>query len=191
VTLRLADALPGSVMEAWHQDIDRRVNMLSGMKGRALESAEERQVVRRTLGKIDRCLDSGRGGCLLSDERAAGLVESVLWHGDGERYRLHAWSVMPNHVHALVTPLKPACVDDVVQEWKHESTRRVNQELRRVGGLWHPNVIDYEVEARSDFVRLRCTIASNPVQSGLNEWPFAGEESRLAHETPFRELAAV
>ena len=178
--MRLADALPQSVMSAWHDDLDRRVHIVSGIKGRPLEAEEERVLVQRTLGRVERFLDSGRGSCVLTDERAAGLVESVLWNGDGERYRLHAWSVMPNHVHALITPLDSNSVEDVVRDWKTESTRKVNQELRRAGGLWHPNVIDCEVEHPSDFVRLRNNIAQNPVQAGLHEWPFAGEENRPA-----------
>jgi len=165
-------------MEAWHDDIDRRVHIVSGMKGRPLAADEERTLVRRTLGRIERFLDSGYGSCVLMDERAAGLVESVLWNGDGERYRLHAWSVMPNHVHALFSPCGSLDIEEVVTEWKAESTRKVNGELRRTGALWHPNVIDYEVRLVADFARLRSSIAQNPLQSGLMEWPFAGEESR-------------
>lgn len=178
VTMRLADALPRSVMVAWHDDVDRRLQKLAELKGRPLEAGEERSLVHRTIGRVERYLDQGKGSCLLSDERAAGLVESVLWSGDGERYRLHAWSVMPNHVHALVTPLGACEISEVLVEWKAETTRKVNQELRRAGSLWHPDVIDQEIEHPAEFARLRSTIAANPLQSGLHDWPFAGEESR-------------
>jgi REP element-mobilizing transposase RayT len=182
VTLRLADAMPRSVMEAWHDDIDRRVRILTDMKGRPLLPDEERNLVQRTIGRIERFLDSGHGSCVLSDERAAGLVESIVWSGDHSRYELHAWSVMPNHLHALVTPIAPTTVDELLHEWKYETTRRVNQELRRAGNLWHPDVIDYPVSHPADFARLRSTITTNPERVGLHEWPFAGEESRpLAH----------
>jgi REP element-mobilizing transposase RayT len=176
--MRLADALPRTVMAAWHDDVERRMHMLSEMKGRPLDPSEERTLVQRTLGRVERYLDSGHGSCVLTDERAAGLVESVLWGGDGDRYRLHAWSVMPNHVHALVTPLGPREISDVLQEWKTESTRRVNQELRRAGSLWHPDVIDHEVDHPAEFARMRAMIAANPEQTGLHDWPFAGEETR-------------
>jgi REP element-mobilizing transposase RayT len=148
------------------------------MKGRALAVEEERSLVQRTIGKIERYLDAGHGSCFLSDERAAGLVEEVLWSGDGERYRLHAWSVMPNHFHALLTPIGVNTAEDIANDWKSETTRKVNHELRRAGGLWHPNVIDYEVEHPAELGRLRSMIAQNPVHAGLHEWPFAGEETR-------------
>lgn len=183
VTMRLMDALPRAAMGAWHDDVDRRMHLVSEIKGRPLAAGEERVLIRRTLGKLERVLDTGQGGCVLADAHAAAVVESVLWAGDGVKYRLHAWSVMPNHVHALVTPVGELGIDDVVQDWKDESTRKVNQELRRKGSLWHPNVIDYEVEHPADFVRMQAVIAQNPAQAGLHDWPFAGEASRAPAET--------
>jgi REP element-mobilizing transposase RayT len=182
ITMRLSDALPRSVMQAWHDDIDRRIAMLREAKGRELAEQEERELVHRAIGKIERQLDTGFGSCLLVDDRAAAAVEAVIWQMDGIKYQLHAWSVMPNHLHALLTPLNLVTIDEIVTEWKAESTRRVNQELRRSGGVWHPNVIDFEVEGPSAFTRFRQTICQNPSSVGLSDWPFAGEEGRL-HST--------
>lgn len=178
VTLRLPDALPRAVVSAWHDDVDRRLHALRGMKGRDLSHEEEQGLVQRTLGRVERFLDSGRGNCLLRDERAAGAVESVLWSGDGDRYRLHAWCVMPNHVHALFTPIGLTTAEEVLTDWKSESARRVNQELRRTGPLWHADTIDHSVEEPAEFARLRAGIVANPEGAGLTEWPFVGAESR-------------
>lgn len=179
ITMRMADALPRTVLEAWHDDIDRRVRMIARMKGRPLLPDEERDLVRRTLGRVERYLDSGRGRCVLADPRAAGAVEEVLWRGDRARYCLRAWTVMPNHVHALVSPMGNARLDEIISEWKSESTRRVNQELHRTGNLWHADVIDYSVGSASEFARLRSTIISDPDRAGLHDWPFVGEESAI------------
>lgn len=178
ITLRLPDALPRAIMEAWHDDVDRRIHILSDMKGRALQPEEERTLIQRTIGRIERFLDSGRGTCLLSDERAAGLVESVLWAGDHDRYHLHAWCVMPNHVHVLVTPFPKVKLEEILQEWKTESTRWVNQELRRSGALWHPDVIDHPIGHPADFTRLCSAVSENALRAGFHDWPFAGQESR-------------
>lgn len=179
VTMRMTDALPRAVIEAWHDDIDRRIRMISRMKGRPLLPDEERDLVRRTLGRVERYLDGGRGRCVLADPRAAGAVEEVLWRGDGASYRLKAWSVMPNHVHAMVALKGNLSLDEVICEWKSEATRRVNQELHRTGNLWHPDVIDYAVESASEYARLRATIISDPDRAGLHDWPFVGEESAI------------
>lgn len=42
-----------------------------------------------------------RGSRILDLPNIAAIVESALLHFDGERYRLIAWCVMPNHVHLL------------------------------------------------------------------------------------------
>ncbi|MGV3618066.1 MAG: transposase [Fimbriimonas sp.] len=179
VTLRLADALPRAVVEAWHDEVDRRLERLQRVRHRPVTEREERDVTYRTLGRVDRYLDLGRGSSVLRDERAAGAVEAVLWNGDGEAYQLLAWSVMPNHVHALISLCPGHTLDEVLQEWKSDSTRRVNLELRRTGSLWHPDTIDQPVTHPLEIVRLRASIVGNPEQANLHDWPFAGEATPL------------
>jgi len=179
VTLRLTDALPRAVLDAWHADVERRLKMIRRLKRRELTVDEQRDVVHRTLGRLERALDSGRGQCLLVDEKAAGTVECVLWDGDKHRYRLHAWCVMPNHVHALVTPLTDAMAN-IAAEWRTESQRQVNLELRRTGPLWHPDVIDHPVRDAAEFSRVRAHILSSPDQANLQDWPFVGSETMRA-----------
>ena len=76
VTFRLADSLPASVTESirLHDHI---------------------------LQRLDRELDVGLGACWLKRPDIASLVEKALLHFDGERYRLLAWCLMPNHVHVV------------------------------------------------------------------------------------------
>ena len=59
----------------------------------------EQQLERRK--RIEAALDAGHGSCFLQQPDIAALVENALLHFDRERYRLHAWVVMPNHVHVL------------------------------------------------------------------------------------------
>src|ERR1051326_9077803 len=53
---------------------------------------------RRSL-LIQRFLDRGDGRCWLRDPRIAALVDRSLRFFDGDRSLLHAWTIMPNHVH--------------------------------------------------------------------------------------------
>src|SRR5436305_2206276 len=53
---------------------------------------------RRSL-LTQRYLDRGHGRCWLRDERVARMVDGALRCFDETRYRLHAWTIMPNHVH--------------------------------------------------------------------------------------------
>jgi putative DNA methylase len=52
--------------------------------------------------RIEEYLDAGHGACWLRRPEIAALVEGALRYFDGQRYRLLAWCVMPNHVHTLI-----------------------------------------------------------------------------------------
>ena len=54
------------------------------------------------MAKTDERLDGGLGACWLGEPAIAELVENTILHFDGERYRVLAWCVMPNHVHGIV-----------------------------------------------------------------------------------------
>jgi len=66
----------------------------------------------------------------------ARLVEQAFLIFDAERYRLHAWTIMPNHVHVLlsVTPGHP--LGAIVSSWKRFTAREANVVLGRMGEFW-------------------------------------------------------
>ena len=45
------------------------------------------------------------GSCVLARAETANAVQDALLHFNQARYELQAWSVMPNHVHAVLSPL--------------------------------------------------------------------------------------
>jgi REP element-mobilizing transposase RayT len=71
-------------------------------------------------------LDSGYGSCLLRDNRLAEIIENALLHFDGQRYHLHAWCVMPNHVHTLFTP-REVDMSKIVHSWKSFTAHECNK----------------------------------------------------------------
>ena len=50
-------------------------------------------------------LDRGWGACWLQRNEIARIVQDAILLFDGERNRLHAWTIMPNHVHVLISGL--------------------------------------------------------------------------------------
>jgi len=73
---------------------------------------------------VDRALEQNRTGPVwLKDPRIAWLVVETIQAGEEERlfYELHAWVVMPNHVHLLILP-KVAV--PVITRWLKGSTAR-------------------------------------------------------------------
>src|SRR5260370_41492932 len=73
-------------------------------------------------------------------ERWARLVLSTLTHYEGAGYRLHAYVVMPDHLHALITP--PETVEKSVQLIKGGFSFRAKRELEWSGEIWQPGFTD-------------------------------------------------
>jgi len=73
---------------------------------------------------------------LLKSEPVARLVEDAFLAFDGRHYRLHAWTVMPNHVHVLFTVLPAASLGTTVSSWKRFTARQANRQLGRSGAFW-------------------------------------------------------
>ena len=107
ITFRLADSLP----RAYYEKLD-------GLAA----NATERSIL------IEKGIDAGWGTCLLRDPVNAALVYETLERFDGERYRLLAWVIMPNHVHAMIEQVSGHSLTGVVHSWKSftamRSTRR-------------------------------------------------------------------
>ena len=112
ITFRLAESLPSALLERWSADLETI-------------PVAERDHERRK--RIETALDSGRGSGALSNPMIGELVELALLCFDAERYRLHAWSIMPNHVHVLVTPLHGRTLSNIVHSWKSFTAKKATR----------------------------------------------------------------
>jgi REP element-mobilizing transposase RayT len=131
------------------------------------------EAVRRSqlIDRIERYLDAGVGSAVLRDARAAAIVERALRYHDGTRYDLHAWVVMPNHVHVLFTPREGFGLSEIVQAWKSVSARRINRLLSRRGRLWQEDYLDRYMRDARHCERTVGYIEWNPVEARLCERP--------------------
>lgn len=142
---------------------------------------------------LEAFLDTGCGECHLRDPRVATLVEGALLFFDGARYALHAWVVMPNHVHVLFTPANGWSLSDVVGSWKSFTSKEANKFLGRAGRFWQPDYFDRYVRNEQHFLRVVEYIEFNPVKAGLCEWPtdWSLGSARLACDAQAAGTAAL
>ena len=105
------------------------------------------------------------------------MVEKALLHFDGDRYRVLAWCVMPNHVHVVVETMGAYRLSEVMHSWKSFTSKQANQILGRNGTFWMAEYFDRFVR---DEDHLRAAIAyvhQNPVKAGLvresTDWRFS------------------
>src|ERR1039457_2898935 len=86
---------------------------------------------------------------------------SVLGH-----YVLHAFVVMPNHVHLLATP--PVELAKLTKSLKGITAKRANAMLALTGSpFWQDESYDRLVRDEREFERIRNYIEGNPVRAGL------------------------
>jgi putative transposase len=117
--------------------------------------------------RMDRLLDNHRSSPMyLQAPGIAQCVVNAIQQGGSSSYILHAWVVMPNHVHLLVKP-RPD-VPKLLQKLKGSTARQANQWLFRTGTpFWQEESYDHLVRNSLEFGRIENYIVQNPVQAGL------------------------
>jgi putative transposase len=134
--------------------------------------------------RFDALLDRGDGP--LADPAAARIVEEAVRHFDGERFRLFAWVVMPNHAHVVVEPVDGVSLGSVVRSWKAFSAAKINKAAAARGPFWARDYFDRYMRDEDDLARTIDYVERNPVAAGLaaspEDWPWSSARLRRAEE---------
>jgi putative DNA methylase len=173
VTYRLAGSLP----------VERRGEWEAFM---AIEDDLEKQ------RKLEAYLDLGHGVCHLRDPRIADLVQDNLWHQDGVNYRLLAWVVMPNHIHALIEVWQMP-LGKILQGWKGYTSKAANKILGCEGAFWEDDYFDRYIRDEDHLRRVVRYIESNPVKAHLAQsaadWQWSSAHFDSKEDLSARTLA--
>ena len=164
ITFRLADSVPEHVVEAWRQRLQYKPKEQS----------------KRELGRLlNEYADEGHGVCHLRLPQIGRLVEDALLHFETAKYVLHAWVVMPNHVHVLITPNRGISISEIVHSWKSFTAKKANRLLGRTGSFWAKDYFDRFMRDNEHFARTIGYIEENPVKASLcaanEDWPFSSD----------------
>ncbi|MFZ0590960.1 MAG: transposase [Bryobacteraceae bacterium] len=116
----------------------------------------------------DRLLDTAQNGpAYLAQPQIASLITDQLWHVVARGLCcLHAYVVMPNHVHVLWTP--HVALSDLIRQVKGPTACNANKLLGRTGEpFWQQEYFDRLVRRDIEFGRIRHYIEWNPVRAAL------------------------
>ncbi len=125
---------------------------------------------RRQFVAAEALLDRPRSGPRwLADPKIAGLISKALGRGEELRqYLLHAWVLMPNHVHVLLEPA--TSLSTITKGIKGVTAREANIALGRAGNpFWQDESFDRWIRNSAQFERVRSYIEQNPVKAGLTK----------------------
>ena len=183
VTYRLAGTLPSHVVQELKEKKTRLLNQPTDK-----HSSEHRRHVHKVLfAAFEEFLDRVSEIAWLRDPRIASMLRGNLFHHDGSKYHLHAYCIMPNHVHVLLTPSPQELskteapdsvgetndtsspLSNIMHSLKSYTANKANRILKRTGTFWQPESYDHWVRDDDELERIVNYIRANPVTAGLVE----------------------
>jgi REP element-mobilizing transposase RayT len=190
ITFRLAGSIPSRALEQLLSEARRIETRLGRISEPEAREREAYLAQRRHFGKWDHVLDTASAGPFwLMDGRIASLLHESLCYRAGHVYDLHAFCIMPNHVHLVCTPLQKEkgiyhAASAIMHSMKRYTARRANQLLGRGGAFWQHESYDHVVRNEAEWRRIITYVLHNPVKAGLAarpedwEWSYCRYSSR-------------
>lgn len=181
VTFRLGDSLPQPVIDAYRKERALLLATLEeqrrlGSDASVLFTAGDAQRLQELFTKkIERYLDAGYGACWMNRPEVADLVQNALLHFDQQRYFLHAWCIMPNHVHVLFEP-SGFDLPSILHSWKSYTAKEANKLLQRVGEFWQAESFDHLIRDAHDYHHCATYVHENHAKAGLLNWRWVSGE---------------
>lgn len=181
ITYRTIDSIPQAAMNlilrsrddwlSWH-GIDATKDEWHRQLG-SLSMRLQATFRRMFATEFENQLDQLAGECELRRPELAKIVADSLHHFDGERYRIGAFVVMPNHVHVLARVFPNHAMLDQCYSWKHFQAYRIHQALSLTGHFFQSESFDHLVRDDDHFWKFHRYIAANPEKARLSEGEYS------------------
>jgi len=188
VTYRLAGTLPVAVIE------QLKVTKNRLLKQKTIDSSfEHRRYVHKVLfAEFEKYLDTATQIEWLRVPKIASMIRQNLYHHDGEKYHLHSYCIMPNHVHVVLTPSpenagilphvqtrigeapdQGSPLSKIMHSLKSYTANEANKLLRRSGTFWQAESYDHWIRDDDELERIVNYVRTNPVAANLVSRPEA------------------
>jgi len=97
--------------------------------------------------------------------RARLLIDVLLDYREQKKYLLHEFVIMPDHLHALLTPASGILVERAVQFIKGGCSYRLRKAEKIQ--VWQQSFTNHRIRDAEDFEKHAEYIRMNPVRAGL------------------------
>ncbi|HAD13896.1 MAG TPA: hypothetical protein DCF33_15830 [Saprospirales bacterium] len=188
ITFRLKDSIPLDDIRRIQKNLARFEQGLLSWIDLTTEEKYEIDLAKHEKWFMfnDHLLDKNPNGPYwLKDAEVANIVAEAIHYRANKQYELHGYTIMPNHVHMLVTSLPEAPVlHKVMQHLKRVSGKRCNKILHRTGlAFWEDESYDRIVRDEKEFLNILNYILRNPVKAKLakswEDWPYTFVQPEL------------
>ncbi len=168
ITWRLKDSIPRDVLERL---ISERTDWES-LHPKPWTDEEEAEYHNTFSKEADRLMDMGFGECVLRNLNSRDALAKSLSLFDGERFLMHSWVAMPNHVHVLFSLVEGGSLEKVIGGWKGYSSRDINVVMGNEGSLWQKDYFDRIIRDWEHMFRVAKYIRRNPEKAKLQDGDF-------------------
>ncbi len=96
-------------------------------------------------------------------------IETIFRYRDAGEFQFHAFVVMPNHVHAVLTPAPDVAIERCAQLIKGGFSFAARKEV--TGEIWQEKYHPHRVTDEEDLRNQILYIVNNPVRKGWAEYP--------------------
>src|ERR1700678_2578252 len=110
------------------------------------------------------------------------MMSTLFRYRDQGRFALHAFAIMPDHIHVLITPAMDQSTARCVQLIKGGFSFAVREQFK--GEVWHSGYHEHRIRDRPDFEAQKQYIANNPSRKNYAVYRFV----HTAHLATIDEL---
>lgn len=105
------------------------------------------------------------------------FIETLFHYRDEKAYQLHAFVLMPEHFHVILTPAQDTTLERAVQYIKGGSAHTMGRELNLRFPVWQRGFSDHRIRDPEDYSRHLRYIEQNPSKRKLvavaSEYPWS------------------
>jgi putative transposase len=99
------------------------------------------------------------------------------------RFKLHEYVVMPDHLHLIITPAYEHSIEKCGQFVKGNFSIRAGRELGFKGEIWQEGFKHHRIMDARDYENHRLYIWNNPVKASLvkrpEDWPYSSAKPTI------------
>ena len=124
-------------------------------------------------------MDQGHGACWLRYPAVRQVLEKSLEFVNDKMALVHAYVIMPNHVHVVLETHEGMEIQRVMHSLKSYTALRINRLLHREGGLWQREYHDRIIRNKAHYENAINYIIENPRYCKEGEYSlkvFVGED---------------
>ena len=188
VTFRLYGTLPADVVENFKAIKKKRLEIISGYTNTRVRYEKYEEFLWEYFELYDNYMNKcSKGVQWLRQKDIADIVKEAMHYRDKKEYDLIAYTIMPNHVHMVFTPVERfdkslICRSEPNTVWLYRVTRilqhlkkntaiKCNRVLNRTGAFWQHESYDHVVRDADELKRIVEYVLNNPVKAGLADTP--------------------